>query len=68
METSNEQQREDKLQAEVEALTKLRQEKEHRQWEEVEKKAWFHEREEEITSESWHDREATRAIKDEEID
>jgi len=32
------------------------------------KEAWFHEKEEDIASEAWHDREATRAIKDEERD
>lgn len=57
-----------KLQAKVEALTKVLQEKEHGQWEEAARKAWFHGREEDITSEAWHDREATKAIKDEEID
>ena len=56
------------MQAKAEALTKLLQEKEHRQWEEAERKAWLHDREEDITSEAWHDREATRSIKDEEID
>jgi len=42
-------------------------EKEHRQWEEAKRKAWFHDREDDITLEAWHDREATKAIKDEEI-
>jgi len=32
------------------------------------KEAWFHDREENITSEGWHDKEATRAIKYEERD
>ena len=32
------------------------------------KEAWFHDREEDMTSEAWHDKEATRAIKDEERD
>jgi len=31
-------------------------------------KAWFHGRKKDITSEAWHAREATKAIKDEEID
>jgi len=35
---------------------------------EAERKAWFHDREEDITSEALHDKEATKAIKDEEID
>ncbi len=38
------------------------------QWEEAERKAWFHDQEWDITSEAWHDMEATKAIKDEEID
>ena len=38
------------------------------QWEEAERKAWFHDRKEDITLGAWHDREATKAIKEEEID
>ena len=49
-------------------LEGVKEEEEHRQWEEVEKKAGFHDREEDITSEAWHDKEAIRAIKDKERD
>jgi len=45
-----------------------KEEEEHRQWEEVERKAGFHESEEDITSEAWDVREAIKAIKDEDLD
>lgn len=44
------------------------EEEEQQQWEEVDKKLGFHEKEEELTSEAWDVREAIRAIKDEEMD
>ena len=44
------------------------EEEEQQQWEEVDRKAGFHDKEEEITSEAWDVREATRSIKDEDID
>ena len=43
-------------------------EEEHRQWEEVERKVGFHNREENITSEAWDVREAVKEIKDDELD
>ena len=45
-----------------------KEEEEHRQWEEVERKAEFHDSEEYITIEVWDMREAIKAIKDEEMD
>ncbi len=49
-------------------LEVVKEEEEHRQWEEVDRKAEFHDREEDITSEAWDFREAVKAIKDEELD
>jgi hypothetical protein len=49
-------------------LEGVREEEEHKQWEEVESKAGFHDREEDITSEAWDVREAVKAIKDDELD
>jgi len=43
-------------------------EEEKRQWEEVERKASFYKQEEETTTEEWDVREATRAMKDMDID
>jgi len=45
-----------------------KEEEKQQQWEEVERKVGFHDKEEDITSEAWDVREATRAIKDEEMD
>ena len=45
-----------------------KEEEERRQWEEVEKKAGFYAQEEETTTEAWDVREATRAMKDMDID
>ena len=45
-----------------------REEEEEEQWEEIERRAGFYDKEEETTSEAWDAREATRAIKDEEMD
>ena len=41
---------------------------EHKQWEEVERKARFHASEEDTTSEAWDVRVAVKAMKDEELD
>ena len=49
-------------------LEGVKEEEEHRKWEEVERKARFHDREEDITSEAWDVREAVKAIKDDELD
>ena len=43
-------------------------EEEEKQWEEVDRKAGFHDKEEDITSKEWDVRESIKAIKDEEID
>ena len=45
-----------------------KEEEEKRQWEEVERKSGFHAQEEETTVEAWDVREATRAMKDMDID
>ena len=45
-----------------------KEEEEKRQWEEVERKAGFYQQEEETTTEAWDVREATRAMKDMDID
>ena len=44
------------------------EEEEKRQWEEVERKVGFYAQEEETTTEAWDVREATRAMKDMDID
>jgi len=44
------------------------EEEEHKQWEEVERKARFHDNEEDTTSEAWDVRVAIKAMKDEELD
>jgi len=49
-------------------LEGVKEEEEHRQWEEVERKEGFHDREEDITSEAWDVREVVKAIKDDEMD
>jgi len=49
-------------------LEGAKEEEEGRQWEEVERKAGFHDREEDITVEAWDVREAVKAIKDDEMD
>ena len=46
----------------------VKEEEEQKQWEEVDRKVGFHDREEDITSEAWDVREAIKAIKDEELD
>ena len=45
-----------------------KEEEEKRQWEEVERKAGFYEQEEETTAEAWDVREATKSMKDMDID
>jgi len=49
-------------------LEGVKEEEEQRQWEEVDRKACFHDREEEITSEAWDVRQAVKVIKDDELD
>ena len=49
-------------------LEGVKEEEENRQWEEVERKVGFHDREEDITSEAWDMREVVKAIKDDELD
>ena len=49
-------------------LEGVKEEEEGRQWEEVERKAGFHDREEDIITEAWDVREAIKAIKDDELD
>ena len=49
-------------------LEGVKKEEEGRQWEEVERKVGFHNREEDITAEAWDVREAVKAIKDDELD
>ena len=44
------------------------EEEEHKQWEEVERKAGFHGSVEDTTSEAWDVRVAIKAMKDEELD
>jgi len=45
-----------------------KEEEEKGQWEEVERKVVFYKQEEETTTEAWDVREATRAMKDMDID
>lgn len=52
----------------LELMEGVKEEEEQKQWEEVERKVGFHDREEDITSEAWDVREAVKAIKDEELD
>lgn len=49
-------------------LEGVKEEEEHRKWEEVLIKAGFHDREEDITSKAWDVREVVKAIKDDELD
>ena len=49
-------------------LEGVKEEEENGQWEEVERKGGFHEKEEDITLEAWTVREAVKAIKDDELD
>ena len=49
-------------------LEGVKEEEEHKQWEEVERKARFHDREEDITSEAWDVRVVVKEIKDDELD
>jgi len=49
-------------------LEGVKEEEEGRQWEEVEKKAGFHDREEDITTEACDVRKVVKAIKDDEMD
>ena len=44
------------------------EEEEHKKWEEVERKAGFHDSVEDTTSEAWDVRVAIKAMKDEELD
>lgn len=48
-------------------LEGVKEKEENRQWEEVERKAGFHDREEDIIMEAWDVREAIKVIKDEEL-
>ena len=45
-----------------------KEEEEKRQWEEVERKSGFYEQEEETMAEAWDVKEATKAMKDIDID
>ena len=49
-------------------LEGVKAEEEGRQWEEVQRKAGFHDREEDITTEAWDVMEGIKAIKDDELD
>ena len=49
-------------------LEGTKEEEESQQWEEVDNKAGFHDREEDLTLETWDVRGTIRAIKDEEMD
>ena len=49
-------------------LEGVKEEEEGRQWEEVERKVRFHDREEDITAEDWDVMEAIKAMKDDELD
>jgi len=49
-------------------LEGVKEEEEGRQWEEVERKVGFQDREEDITAEAWDVREAVKAIKGDELD
>jgi len=49
-------------------LEGVKEEEEQKQWEEMDRKVCFHDREEDITLETWDVRESIRAIKDEELD
>ena len=46
----------------------VKEEEERKQWEEVDRKTCFHDREEDITSEAWDVRKVVKAIKDDELD
>jgi len=49
-------------------LEGVKVEEESKQWEEVERKVGFHDREEDVTAEAWDMMEAVKAIKDDELD
>jgi len=49
-------------------LEGVKEEEEHRQWEEVERKVGFLVQEEDITSEAWDVKEAVKAMKNDELD
>jgi len=49
-------------------LEGVKEEEENRQCEDVERKAGFHDQEEDITSKAWYVREAVKSIKDDELD
>ena len=49
-------------------LEGVKEEEEQKHWEEVDRKVGFHDREEDITSETWDVMEVVKAIKDEELD
>ena len=46
----------------------VKKEEEHKQSEELDRKAGFHHKEEDITSEAWDVSESVRALKDEDLD
>jgi len=49
-------------------LEGVKEEEEQTKWDEVDRKAGFHDREEDMTSEAWDVRESVKSIKDEELD
>ena len=49
-------------------LEGVKEEEEQKQWEEVDRKSCFYDKDEDITLEAWDVRESVRAIKDEELD
>lgn len=49
-------------------LEGVKEEEGQKQWEEVDRKVGFHDKEEDITSKAWDVKESVRAIKDEELD
>lgn len=49
-------------------LEGVKEEEEHRKWEEVERNVGFHDQEEDITLEAWDVREVVKAIKDDAMD
>jgi len=49
-------------------LEGAKEEEEKSQWKEVDRKAGFHDKEEDLTSKAWDVKEANRAIKNEEMD
>ena len=49
-------------------LEGVKEEEEEKQWEDMDQKVGFHDKEEDITLQAWDVREFVRAIKDEELD